>query len=315
MNKKPVIGFIGLGFMGHGMAKNIRKEGYELWVRGRSNRVPVESLLALGAMEASSPKVMAEKCDIIHICLSTSEQIEATLRGPDGILAGARPGLIVIDASTANPASTVVLARELAEKGGTFVDAPLGGTPVQAEAGQLSAMVGCEEAVLDRIKPILECWAAKITHVGQVGSGHKMKLLMNFIGLSYAALYSEVVVLGSKVGISPQTVHTVIGPSRMGNGFFETFMGYVLERNRDSHKFSIANAAKDMRYLNDMASDANMINIMAGAAKHYYTHVEATGHAEDYVPLLSDHIGKLNGVNMEEEVRKGLQLATKAAVK
>jgi 3-hydroxyisobutyrate dehydrogenase-like beta-hydroxyacid dehydrogenase len=305
MSDKLVIGFIGLGFMGHGMAKNIRKAGYELYVRGRSNRVPVESLLSMGAKEAASPKAMAEKCDIIHICLSTSEQIEATLRGPDGILAGARPGLIIIDASTANPASTAVLAQEVAAKGGHFVDAPLGGTPVQAEAGQLSAMVGCEEALLDIIKPVIECWAAKVTRVGLVGSGHKMKLLMNFIGLSYAALYSEVVVLGSKVGISPQTVHAVIGPSRMGNGFFETFMGYVLERNRDSHKFSIANAAKDMRYLNDMASEANVMNIMAGAAKHYYTHVEATGHAEDYVPLLSDHVGFLNGVNMEEEVRKG----------
>ena len=100
---------------------------------------------------------------------------------------------------------------------------------------------------------------------------------MNFIGLSYGALFSEVVVLGAKVGISPQTIREVISPSRMGNGFFETFMGYVVDRNRDSHKFSIANAAKDLRYLNDMASDADVMNVMAGAAKHYYTHAIATG--------------------------------------
>jgi 3-hydroxyisobutyrate dehydrogenase-like beta-hydroxyacid dehydrogenase len=305
MNDKPVIGFIGLGFMGHGMAKNIRQAGYELWIRGRSNRAPVDSLLSLGAKEAASPKDMAEKCDIIHICLSNSPQIEAVMRAPDGILAGARPGLVVIDASTANPASTEALAAELAAKGGCFVDAPLGGTPVQAEAGQLSAMLGCDEAVIEKIRPVIDCWAAKVTLIGTVGSGHKMKLLMNFIGLAYGALFSEVVVLGAKVGISPQIIRDVISPSRMGNGFFETFMSYVVDRNRDSHKFSIANAAKDMRYLNDMASDANMMNIMAGAAKHYYTHVEATGHAEDYVPMLSDHVGALNGVNMEDEARKG----------
>lgn len=143
MTNKPVIGFIGLGFMGHGMAKNIRAKGFDLWVRGRSNRAPVESLLAMGAKESASPRQMAEVCDIIHICLSNSPQIEATMRGPDGILAGARKGLIVIDASTANPASTEALAAELAVVGGHFVDAPLGGTPMQAEAGQLSAMVGC----------------------------------------------------------------------------------------------------------------------------------------------------------------------------
>jgi 3-hydroxyisobutyrate dehydrogenase-like beta-hydroxyacid dehydrogenase len=90
MSDTPIIGFIGLGFMGHGMAKNIRANGHTLWVRGRSNRVPVESLLSMGALEAESPRQMAAVCDIIHICLSNSPQIEATMRGPDGILAGAR---------------------------------------------------------------------------------------------------------------------------------------------------------------------------------------------------------------------------------
>lgn len=305
MSDKPVIGFIGVGFMGHGMARNLRLAGYELWVRGRANRAPVESLLALGAQEAQSPRQMAEVCDIIHLCLSNSPQIEATLRGADGILAGARPGLVVIDTSTANPGSTEALAAELAALGGHFVDAPLGGTPVQAEAGQLSAMVGCEPEVFARIRPVIDCWAARVSHIGPVGSGHKMKLVMNFISLSYGALYSEAVVLGAKVGISPQTIHEVIGPSRMGCGFFETFMGYVVERNRDAHKFSIANAAKDMRYLNDMASDADMVNLMAGAAKHYYTHAIATGRGDDYVPMLSDIVGALNGVDMDAEVKKG----------
>ena len=126
MNDKPVIGFIGLGFMGHGMAKNIRARGYDLWVRGRSNRAPIDSLLAMGAQEAASAKAMAETCDIIHICLSNSPQIEAIMRGPDGILAGARPGLIVIDTSTADPASTEKLAAELAAKGGAFRRCALG---------------------------------------------------------------------------------------------------------------------------------------------------------------------------------------------
>lgn len=305
MTTKPVIGFIGLGHMGHGMASNLRRQGYDLWVRGRSNRAPIDSLLALGAQEAASPMQMAQTCDIIHLCLSNSPQIEAIFRDADGILAGARPGLIVIDTSTADPASTEALAADLAACGGHLVDAPLGGTPVQAAAGQLSAMVGCDAAMFAQIRPVIACWADKITHVGPVGSGHKMKLLMNFISLGYGALYSEALVLAAKTGIAPQTLRAVIGPSRMGCGFFETFMAYAVDRNRDAHKFSIANAAKDLRYLNKMASDANVVNIMAGAAKHYYTHAEATGYADDYVPMLSDHVGLLNGVDMAEAVRKG----------
>jgi 3-hydroxyisobutyrate dehydrogenase-like beta-hydroxyacid dehydrogenase len=305
MNDKPVIGFIGLGFMGHGMAANLRKAGYTLWVRGRSNRVPVESLLAMGALEAASPKDMAARCDILHICLSNSAQIEAVFRGPDGILAGARPGLIVIETSTADPASTEALAAELAAKGGHFVDAPLGGTPVQAEAGQLSAMVGCDEAVFDRVQPVIAAWATRITRIGPVGSGHKMKLLMNFLSLSYGALFSEAVVLGAKVGIDAATIRSVIAPSRMGCGFFDTFMSYVVDRNRDAHKFTLENAAKDMRYLNDMAFDANMVNIMAGAAKQYYTHAIATGKGGDYVPMLSDLVAAMNGVDMAAQAGKG----------
>lgn len=298
MSDKPIIGFIGLGFMGHGMAKNIRKGGYELWVRGRKNRQPVEDLLSMGAQEAANPKEMAERCDIIHICLSNSPQIEQVMRADDGILAGARSGLVVVDASTAEPSSTEALAAELAAKGGSFVDAPLGGTPVQAEAGQLSAMVGCDAEVLERIRPVLDCWAGSVTRIGEVGAGHKMKLLMNFIGLSYGALFSEVAVLGAKVGIPPETIHEVIAPSRMGNGFFDTFMAYVVDRDRDSHKFSIENAAKDIGYLNDMAAKADVVNIMAGAARQYYTHAMATGHGADYVPHLSDRVAALNGVDL-----------------
>ena len=167
----PTIGFIGLGLMGHGMAKNLRLKGYDLWVKGRSNRTPVESLLALGAQEATSPKQMAEVCDIIHICLSNSPQIEAAMRGPDGILAGARPGLIVIETSTANPASTEALAAELAANGVTLVDAPLSRTPKEAWEGTLDTMVGADPEVFARIRPILETWAGKIVHIGRVGDG------------------------------------------------------------------------------------------------------------------------------------------------
>jgi len=309
MSDKPVIGFIGVGLMGHGMAKNICNGGYELWIRGRNARGPIEDLLAIGAREATSPKEMAERCDIIHLCLSTSAQVEGVLNGQDGILAGARPGLIVVDTSTADPASTLRLADALSAKGAFMVDAPLGRTPKEAEEGTLDAMVGCDDAIFERVKPVIECWSARITRTGPVGSGHKMKLLMNFIGMSYGALYSEVVVLGAKIGISPQLIREVISPSRMGNGFFETFMRYVVDRDRDAHKFAIANAAKDLRYVSNMAADVQAMSVMASAARQYYAHAEATGHGEDYVPMLSDLVGSLNGVDMAEEVRKGAQSA------
>lgn len=304
-SKKPVIGFIGVGFMGHGMAKNIRQGGYDLWIKGHRNRTPVDNLVSMGAQEADSPAQMAQNCDIIHICLPNSDYVEAVIRGENGILAGAREGLIVIDTTTADPSSTVRLAEEMAARGVTMVDAPLGRTPKEAEEGMLDAMVGCDDATFKTVQPVIDCWAGTITHIGPVGSAHKMKLLMNFMGTSYAAIYSEALALGAKVGIAPQKLREVIAPSRMGNGFFDTFMNYAIDRNRDAHKFSIENASKDIRYVNSMASDAGIVGIMAAATKHYFTHVEAIGHGDDYVPMLSDHVARLNGMDLEEEVKKG----------
>ncbi len=304
MTQKPVIGFIGVGFMGHGMAKNILKGGYELWIMGHRNRAPVESLIGMGAKEAASPQDMAQKCDIIHLCLSNSPQVEAVITGERGIIAGARKGLIVIDTTTADPTSTMAMAAKLAEVGAHMVDAPLGRTPKEAEEGMLDAMVGCDAALFDRVQPVIDCWAGTITRIGDVGTGHKMKLLMNFLGASYAALYSEATVLGAAVGISPHAFREVIAPSRLGSGFFGTFMQYVCDRDENAHKFSIANLSKDIRYVNAMATDAGVMNVMASAARHYFTHAEAIGKGNEFVPMISDHIGHLNGMDLAAEVAK-----------
>lgn len=126
------IGFIGVGLMGEGMAKSLISKGHELWIKGNRNRAPIDGLVAMGATEVASPKEMAQVCGIIHLCLANSSQVEAIFGGQDGLLAGARAGLIVIDTSTADPKSSIALADQLAAKGGTFVDAPLGRTPKYA---------------------------------------------------------------------------------------------------------------------------------------------------------------------------------------
>ncbi len=305
MSDKPVIGFIGLGFMGHGMAKNILQNGYRLHVKGNRNRAPVESLVGMGATECKTAREMAEVCDIIHICLSNSPQVEAVFRGEDGILAGARDGLIVIETSTADPNSTLALAADLAGKGAHMVDAPLGRTPKEAEAGTLDVMVGCDEALYETVLPVIRCWGAAIQRIGPVGSGHKMKLIMNFISMGMASLYAEAVTLGAKVGVPPAMVRSVIGASRMNNGFFETFMKYTVDRDRNAHLFTIANATKDLNYIDAMATEAGVVNVMGNAARQYFTHANATGGGGDFVPMIGDYVGRLNGVDMDDEAKKG----------
>ena len=122
---QKTVGFIGVGLMGHGMAKNIVEKGYPLLVMAHRNRAPVDDLVARGAREVPSPRAMAAEADVIVLCVTGSPQVEAVLRGPDGIESGARAGLVVIDTSTSDPVSTAALAKDLAARGVTLVDAPL----------------------------------------------------------------------------------------------------------------------------------------------------------------------------------------------
>lgn len=292
------IGFIGLGLMGQGIAKNIVEKGYALTVMGRSNRAPIEDLLNRGATEAMSLTQLAERSTIVFLCVTGSKDVEALVRGADGLAVSMRRGSIIIDCSTSDPNSTVALATELAPMGIDFVDAPLGRTPKEAWAGTLDTMVGATEAVFARLKPVLDTWAARSVHIGSTGDGHRMKLINNFLSMGYAALFAEALALSQKVGITPQQFNSVISGGRMDCGFYQTFMRWTLEGDRDGHRFSMANALKDMRYLEAMADAAQVANPVGNAVKNSFSLAVSAGNGQDYVPMLATFIGKLNNVDL-----------------
>lgn len=289
------IGFVGVGLMGHGMASNILKGGYPVTVIAHRNRAPVEDLVARGAAEAGSLADLAGASDVVFVCAPGSPQVEAIVAELAPALAA---GSVIVDCSTADPVSTEALAARLAGQGIAMADAPLGGTPVQAEAGELSTMVGADPDTFARIEPILKTWAAAIVHIGPSGDGHRMKLINNFLSLGYGAMYAEAIALARKVGISVETFDSVIRGGRMDCGFYQTFMGYALEGNRESHKFTLTNAHKDMRYLASMADAAGLSNPIGNAVKNSYALARATGGEgpEDYVPHLVDFIARANGI-------------------
>lgn len=294
------VGFIGVGFMGHGMAKNIVERGYPLTVMAHRNRKPVEDLMSRGATEAKNAREIAERSSIVFLCVTGSREVEAIVRGENGLKKGLKSGSVVVDCSTADPNSTVALAEELAAIGVDYVDAPLGRTPKEAWEGMLDTMVGAKDDVFARVKPVLETWAGKIVHIGTIGDGHRMKLLNNFASLGYAAIYAEALALAQKVGISPERFDSVIRGGRMDCGFYQTFMGYTIDGNREAHKFTLSNALKDLTYLESMADAAGIVNPVGNAAKNAFAMAVATGGdgAEDYVPMLPEYVGRLNGIDL-----------------
>ena len=296
----PVIGFIGVGLMGHGMASNILAKGYDLVVMGHRNRAPVDDLVAKGATEARTPAEMAGRASIIHLCVTGSPQVEAIVRGEDGLLGAVGADHTIIDCSTAEPPSTLAIAAELAERGARFADAPLSRTPKEAAAGTLDTMVGADDDTFAIIEPVLQTWATTIVRTGGVGTGHTMKLLNNFVAMGYAALYSEAIALGLKAGVSAETFHSVLGAGRMRNGFYDTFMGYAVGGDREAHKFALSNALKDTSYVANLAGSVGMVNPMGAAVRNAFAAADAAGWGQRNVPELAEFVARANGEKLHE---------------
>lgn len=295
MSTQLRIGFAGLGLMGQGMAANIVGKSYPLTVLGHRNRAPIDDLVARGATEARDAAALAAASDVIFLCLTGSPQVAEVVAA---MKAGLKAGAVVVDCSTTEPTVTERLSADLADIGVDYADAPLSRTPKEAWAGTLDCMVGADPAVFERIRPVIATWAGKIVHIGGVGDGHRMKLLNNFLSLGYGALYAEALAMAAKVGISVEKFDSVIRGGRMDCGFYQTFMGYNLEGNREAHRFTLSNAYKDTRYAESMANAVGVATPLGSAIKNSYALALGLGGdgPEDYVPHLADFVKRANGL-------------------
>ena len=296
MGQTTRVGFIGLGFMGHGMAANILAKGFPLTVMAHRKREAVDDLVARGATEAATPAELAARSDIVILCVTGVPAVDALVRGEQGIAAGAKPGLIVIDCSTSDPTNLLALAEQFAPRGIEFVDAPLGRTPEEAWKGQLAVMVGADAAMLERIRPLLEAFASTILPAGALGNGHKLKLINNFVALGCAALYAEGLILSHKAGLSTRTFDELIRSSRVDCALFHTFMGWALDGNKDSHKFSLQNCLKDTTYAKEFSTSLGLPGPLAAAVQAVYAQAIAAGYGGANLPELPRSTAAAAGV-------------------
>jgi 3-hydroxyisobutyrate dehydrogenase-like beta-hydroxyacid dehydrogenase len=290
------VGFIGAGLMGHGMAKNLVEKGFALSVLGHRNRAPVEDLLGRGASEAGSPADLARESEVVILCVPSSAEVEHCVLGEAGILAGAHNGLIVIDATTAEPASTEKIAAALTAHGVRFADAPLTRSPKNAEAGQLNTLVGADDATFAAIRPVLETYCENIFHVGPIGSGHKMKLINNFMSQGMAALIAEAASTATKAGVDLDKLFDVVSAGGANSNVFQRMMPWVLGRSEGGMIFQLKNGQKDVRYYTHLAENVGATAILGAAVHQIYTLAVAQGEGDSYVPALARALGKVNGV-------------------
>ena len=292
---KPRIGFIGIGMMGHGMAKNLLAKGYSLNLKVNRDRSRLEDLLAAGASEAKTNASAARGADIVIICVTGSTQVEDIVFGVDGLLTAAREGLLVIDTSTAEPDSTTRIREALAAKGVKFIDAPLARTPKEAEEGRLNTMVGADEATFEQIHPVLAAYCENIFHVGPPGHGHVLKLVNNFLALSIAASTAEAFASISRAGVSLEKFHQVISAGGVNSGVYKMIAENAIKGDFAGMKFSISNARKDLRYYTHMTEMLPVVSFMGEAVHQTFVHAVAQGYGDKLVPSLIEVQEKANG--------------------
>ena len=259
------IGMVGIGLMGHGIATNLVRHGHPLAVMQHAGNQPLDSLLAAGAQALPTAAAVAAQADVVILVLTGSPQVEAVLTGPGGVLEGLRPGTVVIDCSTAVPASTLRMAQAVQAAGGRFLDCPMTRTPKEAAEGRLNLLVGGDADLLDACRPLLQCFAENITHAGPVGAGHSMKLLHNYVSLGTVALLAEAAACAARNGVAPDVFVDVLAKGGGGGTALTRLQPYLLQGDANGLRFSIANAAKDLGYYHQMAGDAGAALGIAGA--------------------------------------------------
>jgi 3-hydroxyisobutyrate dehydrogenase-like beta-hydroxyacid dehydrogenase len=296
----PRIGFIGLGMMGHGMAINLVRKGFPLTVKVHRDRTRLADVVAAGAKEVATHADVARAADFVVLCVTGSPQVEEVILGPGGILEAARAGLVVIDTSTSEPGSTAKLRDALAAKGATFVDAPLARTPKEAEEGRLNCMVGADEATFDAVRPVLAAFCENVFHVGPPGAGHTLKLVNNFMALTIAASIAEAFAVAAKAGVRLDKLFEVVSQGALNSNLFQMIGGGAIHGDFTRMKFSIVNAAKDLRYYTHLAESLPVSSFLGEAVHQSYQQAVALGLGDKLLASMIEAQELLNRMRIVE---------------
>lgn len=270
------IGFIGLGNMGRPMALNLIKKGHELVV---NDVIPaaVEELVKAGARAGETPAAVAGQVEVLITMLPNAAIVAGVMMGEKGVLAGARPGLVVIDMSSVGPSDSRKMAEVATKKQVAYLDSPVSGGVAGARAGKLTIMVGGPEEVFWQVKPVLECLGEKIYHVGDVGAGDAVKVVNNLLlGINMAAV-AEALVLGVKAGLKPEVMLEIIGNSSGQSYAFKAKVANFVLPGRFEPGFAIDLQAKDLDLALQTARENDVPLMLGGLVRQVYALARARG--------------------------------------
>ena len=272
------VGYIGLGIMGSGMARNLLKAGHTLIVHNRSRAI-VDEFAREGAIPASSPREVAAQSDFVCTNLPDSPDVEQVVLGPDGIIEGAHKGLIYIDHSTIKPETARKIAAELARVGVPALDAPVSGGDIGARAGTLSIMVGGPQEAFERALPLFQAMGKTITWVGESGAGQIAKVANQIVVAGTMVAMAEALVLAQKAGVDPQRVVQAISRGAAQCWALDTKPAKIFTRDL-SPGFKAYMQAKDLKIVIDTGRTYHVPLPLTAVAHQLYEAMVSMGYGE-----------------------------------
>lgn len=293
------IGFVGLGIMGRGMARNLLKAGYtvHVWNRTASR---IDELVADGAVASTSPADVAAKSKIIITCVSDTPDVEAVILGEAGVIYGAKAGSLVIDCSTISPQTTRDIAAKLAEKEIQFLDAPISGGSEGAAKGTLTIMIGGDAADLQRALPVFQAMGKTITHVGPTGSGQMVKLVNQILVVGNCLAMCEALLFAEAGGLDLQKTYDAISQGAAGSWMFTNRAPQIMRRDWRPG-FTINLQQKDVRLVLEAADQMGVPLMGTGTIFQLYRTLQQMGLGEKGNHGLMMALEHLSGITVGEE--------------
>jgi len=288
------VGFIGLGRMGKGMASSLCRKGFDLIVYD-INAAAVKDLVGLGARAASSTGEASHSVDVVITMLPNSEIVLASVNGPDGVLANARPGAIVMDMSTVSPETTDCLAEAAKKMRMSFVDAPVGRLASHADRGESLFMVGASDEDFERVLPLLQAMGSTIHHCGGVGTGTRTKLVNNYLAIVSCQLNAEALTLSQRFGLSLGKTLDVIYGTTATNGQLKIAWPDKVLKGDTSPGFTIDLAHKDLTLIVEAANTAKSPMPLGAAAREAFSTARARGAGNIDFSAMVDVLCDLSG--------------------
>lgn len=286
-----LVGVVGLGNMGRGMALSLTRGGHE--VLG-TDALPATraALEAEGIATADSVAPLCAKAELVLLSLPNAAIVEQVMAGPDGILAHARPGLVVVDTSTSHPEVTRRMAALLAEKGGTLIDAPVSGGPKGAITGTMTMVMGGDAATIEAIEPILATISAKRVHIGESGAGHVAKIINNLLCAAHLLTGAEAVRLARAAGVDPARMLEGLNAGSGRSGVTQVnFPTWILNGAFDSG-FTMKLMRKDVRLGAQLMDELGLAMPMAGLTTDIWAGSEASiADGEDFNRIVMTQLG------------------------